>query len=287
MLLVERGGDIEPKVVNIYRDLIGGLINKLTKQSPPVQVILFKNKEEYVEHLKEINEKLWTQLRIRVPIENIQKDIFYYGWDLPQILINLEAVEKYQKEVLSVELLMNLTHLMIHKSPSYYIIPLPEDWKDLERLMNFNRKVIDTSFYLACEGVRDYEAMRFLITKMEDNDLLFEYADWVLEKYSLKNISWKTVLQSKPLTFIILLDLFRGLASIAPVLEVFAPKKLVTKQTQILNRLPIYIKNDFAWIVTEFLPRLGNNTARNITLTTEEILANLIPGFMRMRNFLI
>ena len=124
-------------------------------------------------------------------------------------------------------------------------------------------------------------------TKIEDYNRLIRYAEWVLEKYSLKDISWKTILQSKPLTFIILLDLFRGLASIAPVLEVFAPKKLIAKQTQVLNRLPIYIKNDFSWIVTEFLPRLGNNTARNITLTTQEILANLIPGFMRMRNFLI
>ena len=287
MLLVERGGDIEPKVVKEFRELIQKLASNLVKQTPPVQVILFRTKEEYINHLKEINEKLWTQLRIRIPIENIQKDIFYYGWDLPQILINLEDVEKYEREVLDIELLMNLTHLIIHKSPSYYIIPLPEDWKDLERLMNFNRKVIDTSFYLACEGVRDYEAMRFLITKIEDYSRLIRYAEWVLEKYSLKDISWKTILQSKPLTFIILLDLFRGLASIAPVLEVFAPKKLIAKQTQILNRLPIYIKNDFSWIVTEFLPRLGNNTARNITLTTEEILANLIPGFMRMRNFLI
>lgn len=259
--------------------------------NPDGKLVVCSTKTDYDEYLNQITNNVWEAYRIKIPTILFKwMDLaFYSAWfDVPTIIVNYEKYKKGKKEYVISELTRNITHMIIHRSPSMYIIPTPDDWIDLERRVLLNQATVDTAFYILADGIREFEATRFLVNNhlAEKTIPSIYYKLKLLEKESS---IWGEHLESQSLLFTILLNTFRILASVSPLLTIWenVSDKLVDVTDSIIQKLPIYMRNDFKWLIEDFLPRLGNNTIKNINITASIVLSTIVPSFLRMKNSMI
>lgn len=255
------------------------------------KIAICKTTNDYKDYLKKMSNYVWEEYRIRIPRNLFKWQIVstYSAWfNEPTIIINYETYLHENKGFAQSEVLRNIVHMVIHRSPSMYIIPTPDDWIDLERRMLFNQSTIDRAFYILADSVREFEVTRYLVNKALAHrtipSLLYKLR--LIEKEST---IWKDTLESQALLFTIMLDTFRLLAQVSPLLAVWekSDPELEGVVNSIMDKIPIYIRKDFEWLINDFLPRLGNNTIRNINMTASIILSTIIPSFLRMKNSLI
>ncbi|MCD6513783.1 MAG: hypothetical protein J7L07_02560 [Candidatus Odinarchaeota archaeon] len=274
--------------VDKFTDFLVRFSETLLLNDEEIKVLTFDSNLRFLEHISKINDELQKESNFYFPVDFIDKDVFYIFVIEPFVLLNLEQIVNLSHSELKVKAALSISHFYLHNSPDYYILPVTPDWFELQHMFQFNKVIINSGFFLLCDAVREYEAMRLVVSELIKHEkTLSEFAISILNTFIMKDIIWQLTYKNEPLTFVFFMNIIREMSKIVPIMTIpdKTPKLLNRKIDQLRNKLSYIFRRNFDWILFDLFSRFGNDTFRNIRIASNIILALIQETFTKMRSF--
>lgn len=89
---------------------------------------------------------------------------------IPKILVCSERLQRVPEKVFEGAMRHEVAHSILHGSPLYYFIPIPEAYRELRRDLGLSKRVVSTLTYFTSIAVKDFEVTRALYGLGYDQD---------------------------------------------------------------------------------------------------------------------
>jgi len=262
---------------NVPRETVEKLVSEISKCYEKLgaklefcEVLIFSSRYDADKFIEEENERIYSKLGIRISGIAPDSSVTHFAWrGWPTIAICVSDVESRPWEVASAELRRAVAHSILHGSPEYYFIPLPQCLLDLKKRGIIRPDILDLAFYMLSIAVKSFEVTRFLVNKgfIECQKKLYCYH---LRIRPGEKELWEKAKNNINLLVPLLMDVFKVLSGVTPLIEVVKDPVLMSLYKENLNLIPKHVKKFFSRMLHK-LHKLGEDTLENIFSVADEL----------------
>lgn len=271
-------GNVPQKTVKNIISEISECYEKLRERPEFCEVLIFRSRYDADKFIEEENERIYSKLGIRISGITPESSVTHFAWrGWPTIAICVSDMENRPWEVAVAELRRAVAHSILHGSPEYYFISLPQNLINLKKKEIVHPDILDLAFYMLTTAVKSFEVTRFLINKgfTECQQKLYRYHLRI--RQGEKEI-WSKAENEINLLVPLLMDMFKVLSGVTPLIKITEDPVLISLYEENLTLIPKNIERSFRKMLTKLL-ELSGNTVKNIFDMADEfyrLLNNLL-----------
>lgn len=268
-------GDVPQEKVRAIVAEISKCYEKLGVKPEFCEVLIFHSRYDVDRFVEEENELVYSRLGVRISGIAPNSSATHFAWrGWPAIAICVSDMENRPWSVALAELRRAVVHSILHGSPKYYFIPLPRKLFELRSKEIIRPDILDVTFYIFTTAIKSFEVTRFLVSKgfMECQKKLYQYH---LKVKSEEKHVWKKAVNEINILAPLLIDVFKVLSGVTPLIEATRDADLTALYEENLNLIPKHIKKHFQKMLNK-LHELGEDTLKNIFNMADELYELLI-----------
>jgi len=277
LYVVVKGNVPQETVENIVSE-ISECYEKLDAKLEFCEVLIFRSRYEADKFIDEENERIYSKIGIRISEIGPESSATHFAWrGWPTIAVCVSDMENRPWEVAVAELRRAIAHSILHGSPEYYFISLPQNLLILKKEEVIRPDILDLAFYMLTTAVKSFEVTRFLVNKgfIECQQKLYRYHLRI--RPGEKEI-WKKAENEINLLVPLLMDVFKVLSGVTPLIKTTEDPVLRSLYEENLALIPKNVEKSFKRMLTKLL-ELGGDTLKNIADMADEfygLLKNLL-----------
>jgi len=263
-------GNVPQEKVRAIVEEISKCYEKLGVEPEFCEVLIFRSRYDIDRFIEEENELVYSRLGVRISGIAPDSSVTHFAWrGWPTIAICMNDMGNRPWDVALAELRRAVAHSILHGSPKYYFIPLPKKLFDLKNKGVVHPNILDVVFYILTTAVKSFEVTRFLVNKgfVDCQRKLYRYHLRI--KPEEKDV-WKKAINDINILVPLLMDVFKVLSGVTPLIEVVKDPVLIALYEENLNLIPKYVKKYFSSMLDK-LHKLGEDTLENIFSVADEL----------------
>ena len=132
---------------------------------------------------------------------------------IPRIHVCLEDKESLPEEVFKAALIHEAAHSVLHGSPEYYVVTVPENLAEEFYKRGFSREELLHIAYLLAVAIKDREVSE-LLTRLSYQKIMKTFADHMLKIEEIDQQIWKIASKESRTALIYLCHILKTLASL-------------------------------------------------------------------------
>ncbi len=221
----------------------------------------------------------WEREQLRIKTSDVSEQFFavHDAWrGIPRIAFSLEKMRVIPQPVVVGGLRHEAAHTVLHGSPEYYIIPIPEPLRKMEVKYGLHPQMTEELLYLISMAVKDCEVTELLYSRgyLEDQ---VAYNKFFLSTTGEDEQTWELARAEPSTAILFLTSLLKTACCTAPLLgNKRHGKELQHALRESLAFLPLEFSSKIPTLAARAAEGREGDTHRKILLFTQDVVSELI-----------